>query len=62
MTIILEQQQIPSVSVQQTQNELVKRILKLRWIGMHEEATQLQHEVLKNTPADTVLSVPADTD
>ena len=55
MTINLEQQPLPSAFVRQSQDELVKMILKLRWMGMFDEAGQLQ-------PCDSVLSAPADTD
>ena len=62
MSINLEQQPLPSAFVRQSQDELVKMILKLRWIGMFDEAGQLQHDLLENIPCDSVLSAPADTD
>ena len=44
--------------------ELVKRIRKLRWIGMDEEADQLQLR-LKScgiAPGESVVASPRDTD
>ncbi len=47
---------------QQTSEELVKRIRKLRWIGMEEEAKRLQI-VLQSFPAENcILAEPQDTD
>ncbi len=43
-------------------NELVKRIRKLRWIGMEEEAEQLQMMLRKGHQAEILLSSPCDTD
>lgn len=42
--------------------ELVKRIRKLRWIGMEEEAQRLQAALSGRTYADGVLVLPMDTD
>ena len=42
--------------------ELVKRIRKLRWIGMEEEAERLQAALSGRTSADSVLVLPMDTD
>jgi len=42
--------------------ELVKRIRKLRWIGMEEEAKRLQAALSGRTCADSVLVLPMDTD
>jgi hypothetical protein len=44
--------------------ELVKRIRKLRWIGMEDEAEKIQHELM-NIPAvmrGSVLADPYGTD
>lgn len=43
-------------------NELVKRIRKLRWMGMEEEAEQLQMMLRNVDPADILFSSPCDTD
>jgi hypothetical protein len=56
MTINLEQQPLPSAFVRQSQDELVKMILKLRWIGMFDEAGQLQHDLLENIPCEAELT------
>jgi hypothetical protein len=42
--------------------DLVKRIRKLRWMGMEEEAKQLQCELSRVPSGDTVLLLPANTD
>jgi hypothetical protein len=42
--------------------DLVKRIRKLRWMGMEEEAERLQVELRGIRQADSVLAAPADTD
>jgi hypothetical protein len=47
---------------QRTASELVKRIRKLRWMGMEEEAQQLQIALCRLQHADTVLAAPPDTD
>ena len=41
MSMIEEQQQHSTDAVQQKQDELVKIVRKLRWMGMHEEAGKL---------------------
>jgi hypothetical protein len=44
-------------------NDLVKRIRKLRWMGMEEEAERLQAELTRrNAAADSVIATPRDTD
>lgn len=49
---------------QRTSNELVKRIRKLRWMGMEEEAKRAQDELSARpvAVADSVVSSPRDTD
>jgi hypothetical protein len=42
--------------------DLVKRIRKLRWMGMQEEAEQLQMTLRHVPRADCVIVVPRDTD
>jgi hypothetical protein len=42
--------------------DLVKRIRKLRWIGMDEEADQLQILLSSMPPEHRVLVEPPDTD
>jgi hypothetical protein len=44
-------------------NDLVKRIRKLRWMGMEEEAGRLQAELTRRcAAADSVIATPRDTD
>ena len=44
-------------------NDLVKRIRKLRWMGMEEEAERLQAELTRRrAAADSVIATPRDTD
>jgi hypothetical protein len=44
-------------------NDLVKRIRKLRWMGMEEEAKRLQAELSRKcAAADSVIATPRDTD
>ncbi len=63
METFAECQQPPDVSYQQRASaDLVKRIRKLRWIGMDEEADQLQI-LLSSMPAQhRVAFEPPDTD
>ena len=58
-------QQCPDVSAEQrASNELVKRIRKLRWMGMEKEAERIQSQLAtyRDPPADSVLAAPRDTD
>jgi hypothetical protein len=45
-------------------NELVKLIRKLRWLGMEEEAQDLEDELRRRhaAAADSVLATAAETD
>jgi hypothetical protein len=44
-------------------NDLVKRIRKLRWMGMEDEAERLQAELTRKcAAADSVIATPRDTD
>ena len=49
---------------QRASNEHVKRIRKLRWMGMREEAEGAQEQLAQRhvRPADSVLATPVDTD
>jgi len=48
---------------QQTSNELVKQIRKLRWMGLEEEAVMVQDKLdLRRVMADSVVSASHDTD
>lgn len=53
----------PDVSVEErTSKELVKRIRKLRWIGMEEDAKRMESMLRQMEPRDALLAVPRDTD
>jgi hypothetical protein len=44
-------------------NDLVKRIRKLRWMGMEDEAERLQQELTRRcADADSVIATPRETD
>ncbi len=44
-------------------NELVKRIRKLRWMGLEEEAERLQRELTRRcADSDSVIATPRETD
>ena len=44
-------------------NDLVKRIRKLRWMGMEEEAERLQRELTRRcVDTDSVIATPRETD
>ena len=44
-------------------NDLVKRIRKLRWMGMEEEAERLQRELTERcADGDCVIGTPRETD
>jgi hypothetical protein len=49
---------------QRASNALIKRIKKLRWIGMHDEAEQVQTKLAEfdAQPADSVVAGPRETD
>jgi hypothetical protein len=62
MHTIVTSKRSPQISAEQrAENELVKRIRKLRWIGMDDEARTLQRK-LGPRRADSVLAAPVDTD
>ncbi len=42
--------------------EILHLIRKLRWIGMEEEAEQLQMKIQQATPAGGVITVARETD
>jgi hypothetical protein len=44
-------------------DDLVKRIRKLRWMGMEHEAEELQAELTRRcAAADSVIATPRETD
>ncbi len=63
MTTFPEPQERPDVSSEQRASaELIKRIRKLHWIGMDEEAEQLRHSLRGVARMDVVVAEPRDTD
>jgi hypothetical protein len=56
-------QQQPDVSsTERESHKLVNRILKLRWLGMEDEAERMQLELRTMETNDTLLAGPYDTD
>ncbi len=63
MTTFAEPRSYPDESSEQrVSSDIVRRIRKLRWIGMEEEAQQLRSALNGATDVDVVLSGPQDTD
>jgi hypothetical protein len=58
----MQQEDSNSSLSRETPGELVRQILKLRWIGMEEEARRLQKMLGQAGPAGSVLANPNDTD
>lgn len=53
----------PSVATDlKTSDELIKRIRKLRWIGMEEEAHALELAARRSAQISPALTGPIDTD
>ena len=53
----------PNVSAEQRKsNDLIKRIRKLRWMGMEGEAERLQLALAGASRADSVIAQPLETD
>jgi hypothetical protein len=53
-----------ALAPQNTPDELVKLICKLRWIGMEDEAERLTNELTQHDAAttDSVVATPHETD
>ena len=63
MQPVPERQELPDVSTpQRASAELVKRIRKLRWIGMEEDAERLQIALSRLPSEECVFAEPHDTD
>ncbi len=59
------QQQKPPDAINPAEcNELVNRIRKLRWMGLEDEAAQLQSELTRRQAAasDSVVAMSGETD
>lgn len=62
MEMAVNRQALPSAS-DNSSNDLIKLIRKLRWIGMDDEAKRLQQQLAQSNGADdTVLAVSGETD
>ena len=54
---------LPDISAnEQASRELIKRIRKLRWIGLEQEAQHAQMTLCRIASNGSVLTVPRDTD
>lgn len=63
METIQEAREQPDVSLEQrTSRELAKLVRKLRWIGMEEEAEQVQFVLRRIDMTSALLAGPFDTD
>jgi hypothetical protein len=65
MDVLVKQEKPPETSTaHRASNELIRRIRKLRWMGLEDEAAGLQKELGQRHPtdADSVLATPGDTD
>ena len=59
-----QQLQYPSEALaeKRASNDMIKRIRKLRWIGMEDEAREVQQSLHSIPSRDVVLAGPRDTD
>jgi hypothetical protein len=57
---VVDRSQVPIA--ERTPSELVNLIKKLRWIGLEEEAAQIQILLRRANAAATLLAGPYDTD
>lgn len=63
MPMMLEQPKREQSEVESWANDLVKRIRKLRWMGLEDEAQRLQAELTRRcAEADSVIATPRETD
>lgn len=61
--MLLAVEQIPDVPLEQRKSdELIKRVQKLRWMGLEEEASTTQRLLAEIPHAERVLAVPCETD
>lgn len=60
---VTQPKQREPVETESRANDLVKRIRKLRWMGMEDEAKRLQQELTRRcADGDTVVATPRETD
>jgi hypothetical protein len=63
MQTVRNGRQPPDLSAEQRlSSDLAKRIRKLRWLGMQQEAEQLQMTLRRVPHTECVIVVPRDTD
>lgn len=63
MDVRLSDDERPDVSAKERRTkELVKRIQKLRWMGMYEEAEQVQLKLSRILPGKVLVAGPWSTD
>jgi len=63
MPMTLKQPQNDAAEDDGRANDLVKRIRKLRWMGLEEEAELLQRELTRRcADSDCVIATPGETD
>jgi hypothetical protein len=63
MDTLIRQQELPDVSTEQRRtNETIKKIRKLRWMGLESEAEGLQITLRDVRQGDCVVAQPHDTD
>jgi hypothetical protein len=63
MPMTLKQPQNDTAQVESAANDLVRRIRKLRWMGLEEEAERLQSELTRRcAESDSVIATPRETD
>lgn len=56
------QERPPAAAEERASHELVMRILKLRWMGMENEAEQIEAALRRVEPSCTLIAGPFDTD
>ena len=59
-----QERETPEKPGENTSNEIIKLVRKLRWVGMEEEAERLLKKLKRGgaTAEDSVLASPRDTD
>jgi hypothetical protein len=62
MSTLSRQHNHLDVSGPQASDEVIKRIRKLRWIGMDDEARMLEQTLARVSAASPVLAFPHETD
>jgi hypothetical protein len=63
MSMTLKQPQSDAAENESRANDLVRRIRKLRWMGLEEEAERLQRELTRCcADSDCVIAMPGETD